>query len=141
MPFPNPANKGANSGVQAVTTNDYSSLASFLAGGEKAQRVSKRDPHGEAVRLAGKMYGNREYVPAYECFKPAHDKVVGDMQRVLARNVEFEANKLSQKQHIPLAVAKERVQNIRAHAQQVMNQFDRLMHDLESKPLVRAYIK
>ena len=78
---------------------------------------------------------------AYECFKPAYDKVVGDMQRVLARNVEFEANKLAQRQHVPIAVAKERVQNIRAHAQQVIDQFDRLLHDLESKPLVRAYIK
>ena len=87
------------------------------------------------------MYGNREYVPAYECFKPAYENVVSDMQRVLARNIEFEANKLAQKQHVPIAVAKERIQNIRAHAQQVMDQFDRLMHDLESKPLVRAYIK
>ena len=87
------------------------------------------------------MYGNREFVSAYECFKPAYEKVVGDMQRVLARNIEFEANKLAQKQRVPIAAAKERVQNIRAHAQQVMDQFDRLMRDLESKPLVRAYIK
>jgi hypothetical protein len=33
------------------------------------------------------------------------------------------------------------VQNIRAHAQQVLDQFDRLLRDLESKPLVRAFIK
>jgi hypothetical protein len=141
MPLPNPAKKGANSGVQAVTTYDYSSLASFLAGGEKAQRVSKRDPHSEAVRLAGEMFANREYVAAYECFKPAYASVVSDMQRVLARNSEFEANKLAQKQRVPIAVAKERIQNIRSHAQQVMDQFDRLLNDLESKPLVRAYIK
>src|SRR6476469_9720341 len=131
MPTHNPANKGAKSGVQAVTTNDFTSLASFLAGGEKTQRVFKRDPHGEAVRTAAELYGNREYVAAYECFKPAYDKVVGDMQRVLARNLDFEVNKLAQRQGISASAAKERVQNIRAHAQQVMDQFDRLLRDLE----------
>ena len=113
----------------------------FFRGARAAQRVFKKDPNGEAVRTTAELYGNREYVAAYECFKPAYDKVVGDMQRVLARNMEFEANKLAQKQHVSIAVAKERVQNIRAHAQQVIDQFDRLMRDLESKPLVRAYIK
>ena len=141
MPKPSPANSDAKSSGQAVTKNDYLALAGFLLGGESTQRVFKRDPNGEAVRDTAGLYGNREYVAAYERFKPAYDRIVSDMQRVLARNVEFEANKLAQKQHVPITVAKERVQNIRAHAQQVMDQFDRLMRDLESKPLVRAYIK
>ncbi len=141
MPQPNPANKAAKSGAQAVTKNDYLALATFLAGGESVQRVYKRDPNGEAVRTAGEMYGNREFVPAYECFKPAYEKVVSDMQRVLARNVEFEANKLARQLRKPLVVAKENVQNIRAHAQQVIDQFDMLLRDLESKPLVRHHIK
>ena len=140
MPKPNQANNEAKSGDKAVTKNDYLALAGFLQGSEM-QRVFKKDPNGEAVRTTAELYGNREYVAAYDSFKPAHDRVVSDMQRVLARNVEFEANKLAQKQHVPIAVAKERIQNIRAHAQQVIDQFDRLMHDLESKPLVRAYIK
>jgi hypothetical protein len=141
MPAHNPGNKGAKSGGSVVTTNDYSSLAGFLAGGESSQRVYKKDPNGEAVRTTAELYGNREYVAAYECFKPAYERVVSDMQRVLARNIEFEANKLAQKQRVPIAAAKERIQNIRSHAQQVMDQFDRLLKDLESKPLVRAYIK
>ncbi len=141
MPQSNSSNQAAKSGSPTVTKNDYLSLAGFLRGGESTQRVSKRDPNSEAVRTTADLYGNREYVPAYECFKPAYEKVVGDMQRVLARNVEFEANKLAQRQHVPIAVAKERVQNIRAHAQQVIDQFDRLLRDLESKPLVRAHIK
>lgn len=141
MPTPNPENKGVKTGVQAVTKNDYSSLANYLSGGEKVQRALKRDPHSDAVRLTGEMFGNREYVAAYECFKPAYDKVVSDMQRVLARNIQFEANSLARKQQVSLAVAKERIQNIRSHAQQVMDQFERLMRDLESKPLVRAFIK
>ncbi len=141
MPPPNSDNKGTKSGVQAITTNDYLALAGFLQGGESSQRVYKKDPNGEAVRAAAEHYGNREYVAAYESFKPAYDKVVSDLQRVLARNVEFEANKLAQNQRVPITVAKERVQNKRSHAQQVIDQFDRLMRDLESKPLVRAYIK
>src|SRR4051812_3762012 len=141
MPKPNQANSGAKPGGQAVTKNDYLSLAGFLQGGESAQRVYKKDPNGAAVHSTAGLYEKREYVAAYECFKPAYERVVSDMQRVLARNIEFEANKLAQKQHVPIAAAKERVQNIRSHAQQVMDQFDRLMQDLESKPLVRAYIK
>src|SRR6476469_4698910 len=141
MPKPNQSTSEAKSGDKAVTKNDYLSLAGFLLGGESTQRVFKRDPNGEAVRTTAELYGNREYVAAYETFKPAYENVVGDMQRVLARNVEFEANKLAQRQHVPISVAKERVQNIRGHAQQVMDQFDRLMRDLENKPLVRAYIK
>jgi hypothetical protein len=141
MPKPNQANNEAKSGGKAVTKNDYLALAGFLQGGESAQRVFKKDPNGEAVQTTAELYGNREYVAAYESFKPAHDRVVNDMQRVLARNVEFEANKLAQRQHVSIPVAKERIQNIRAHAQQVIDQFDRLMHDLAGKPLVRAHIK
>jgi hypothetical protein len=141
MPLPYSAHNAAKPGGQAVTKNDYLALAGFLLGSESTQRVYKRDPNGEAVRATAELYGKREYVPAYERFKPAYEKVVSDMQRVLARNVEFEANKLAQKQHVSLGVAKERVQNIRGHAQQVIDQFDRLLRDLESKPLVRAYIK
>src|SRR3954466_5276145 len=141
MPKPNQANNGAKSGGQLVTKNDYLSLAGFLQGGENTQRVYKKDPNGAAVHSTAELYGNREYVAAYECFKPAYERVVSDMQRILARNIEFEANKLAQKQHVPIAAAKERVQNIRAHAQQVVDHFDWLMRDLESKPLVRAFIK
>jgi len=141
MPQPNSAHNAAKPGGQAVTKNDYLALAGFLQGSESAQRVYKRDPNGEAVRTTAELYGNREYVAAYERFKPAYERVVGDMERVLARNVEFEANKLAQKQRVSLAIAKERVQNVRGHAQQVIDQFDRLLHNLESKPLVRAYIK
>jgi hypothetical protein len=141
MPKQTSANNEAKSAGKAVTKNDYLSLAGFLQGGESRQRVFKKDPNGDAVHTTAELYGTREYVSAYESFKPAYEGVVSDMQRVLARNIEFEANKLAQRQHVPIAVAKERVQNIRAHAQQVIDQFDRLMRDLESKPLVRAYIK
>ena len=141
MPKPNQANNESQAGGKVVTKNDYLALAGFLEGSESAQRVFKKDPNGEAVQTTAELYGNREYVAAYESFKPAHERVVSDMQRVLARNVEFEANKLAQRQHVPIAVAKERVQNIRAHAQQVIDQFDRLLDDLERKPLVRAFIK
>jgi hypothetical protein len=141
MPKPGPTNHISTPGDKAVTKNDYLALAGFLQGGENAQRVYKKDPNGEAVRTTAELYGNREYVAAYECFKPAYDKVVGDLQRVLARNVEFEANSLARRQQVSLAVAKERIQNIRAHAQQVMAQFEKLMHDLAGKPLVRAHLK
>jgi hypothetical protein len=141
MPKPSPIKSEGSPNDKAVTQNDYLSLAGFLLSGETAQRMMKRDPSGEAVKETAELYGNREYVPAYECFKLAYEKVVGDMQRVLARNVEFEANKFAQRQRVSISVAKERVQNIRAHAQQVMDQFDRLLRDLESKPLVRAFIR
>jgi hypothetical protein len=141
MPKPSSANSDPKSVGRAVTKNDYLSLAGFLQGGEITQRAFKKDPNGEAVRKTAELYANRGYVSAFECFKPVYDNVVADMQRVLARNAEFEANKLAQRQHVPIAVAKERIQNMRAHAQQLIDQFDRLLHDLESKPLVRAYIK
>jgi hypothetical protein len=141
MANPKSANSEVKVSDKAVVKNDYLSLANFLLGGENGQRTFKRDPSGEAAKATAELYGNREYVAAYECFKPAYDKVAADMQRVLARGVDFEANKLAQRQNVSLTVAKERVQNIRAHAQQVLDQFNRLLSDLESKPLVRAFIK
>src|SRR3954465_14425038 len=98
MPKPNHANSDAKLGDKAVTKNDFLSLAGFLLGGESTQRVYKRDPNSEAVRTTAQFYAKREYVAAYECFKPAYERVVNDMQRILARNIEFEANKLAQKQ-------------------------------------------
>jgi hypothetical protein len=138
MPQPSPGNKV---GVQAVTKNDFLALATLLTGRDSIQRVQKKDPHSEAVRTTAQMYGNREYVAAYECFKPVYDKVVADMQRVLARNLEFEANKVATQQRMPLAAAKEHVQKMKVYAQQLTDQFDRLRQDLENKPLVRAYLK
>jgi len=124
-----------------VTKNEYDFLASLLGGKENAPRVQKKNPHSEALYTTGQFYENREYVAAYECFKPVYDRVVADMQRILARNVEFEANKLAKSIQKPLAVAKERVLNIRSHAQQVVDQLNRLLEDLQSKPLVRHHIK
>lgn len=138
---PSSAHKAAQSIVQPVTRSEYDFLATLLEGKENIQRIQKKDPHGEALRTTGQMYENREYVAAYECFKPAYDKVVADMQRILARNVEFEANKLARMQQKPLALAKEKILSTRAHAQQVIDQFDRLLNDLQSKPLVRHHIK
>lgn len=141
MPQPDRVQKAVKSNVQAITKNDYQSLVSFLEGREGAQRVQKKVPHAEAVRKAGEMYVRREYVSAYETFKPTFDKIVSDMQRILARNTEFAANKLAQEQRKPLAAAKENILQMKAHAQQVMDQFNRLLQDLESKPLVRVHLK
>jgi hypothetical protein len=124
-----------------VTKNEYDFLASLLGGKENSPRVLKKNPQSDALSTTGQLYENREYVAAYECFKPVYDRVVADMQRVLARNVEFEANKLAKSLGKPLPAAKERVLNIRSHAQQVLEQFERLLSDLESKPLVRHHIK
>src|SRR4051794_39110217 len=109
MPKPGATNNEAKSGARAVTKNDYLALAGFLQGGEGRQRVFKKDPNGEAVQTTAELYGNREYVAAYECFMPAYESVVSDMQRVLARGLDFEANKLAQRQNVSLSVAKERV--------------------------------
>jgi hypothetical protein len=141
MANPKPANSELKISDKPVAKNDYLSLANFLLGGENSQRVFKKDPNGEAVKATAELYGTREYVAAYKCFKPAYDNVATDMQRVLARGIDFEANKLAKRQNVSLTIAKERVQNIRAHAQQVLDQFNRLLSDLESKPLVRAFIK
>ena len=105
------------------------------------QRGHKREPQGEAIRTAGELYEDREYVSAYETFKPIYDRIVTDMQRVLARNLELEAKKLAAQQGKSLAVAKENVQQMRAHAQQLADQFEKLRLDLENKPLVRLHIK
>ena len=70
------------------------SLGNFLEGRTKVQRVYKKESHSAALRKAGELYESRDYVSAYESFKQVYDKVVSDMQRVLARNLEFEANKL-----------------------------------------------
>ncbi len=129
------------SDVQAVTQTDYIALASLLEGRESVQRVQKRDPQAEALRTAGERYTKREYVPAYELLKPAYEKLVADMQRVLARNLDFEANKLATQQRKPLAVAKENVKAMKAHAQQAIDQFNRLLQDLENKALVRAFLR
>lgn len=123
-----------------MTKESYLSLASLLEGNVRNPFARKKNPHGEALRSAAAMYQRREYVAAYECLKPAYEKVVADMQRILARNLEFEANKLVKEQHKPLAAAKETVQKMKVYAQQVIDQFDGLLRDLESKPLVRSYL-
>jgi hypothetical protein len=133
--------KHATTSAKPVTTADYHSLATFLRNRAKHQRVQKRDPNGEAVQTAADHYEDREYVAAYESFKPAYDRVITDMQRVLARNPEIEAKKLALQQAKSLAAAKENVQQMRAHAQQIIDQFEKLRHDLEAKPLVRLHIK
>lgn len=127
--------------TQAVSKESYLSLAIQLGGRDSAARVLKKDPYGDALRAAGEFYGNREYVLAYECFKPLHDKAAADMQRVLARNVDFEVSRIAKEQRKSLAAAKEAVQNIRVHAQQVLDQFTRLMQDIEKKALVRAHLQ
>ncbi|HVT28646.1 MAG TPA: hypothetical protein VHE81_11585 [Lacipirellulaceae bacterium] len=129
------------SNVPAVTSNDYIALAGLLQGRGSVQRVQKKDPLVEGLRASGEFYANREFVSAYECLKPAHDKVVAAMQRLLARNLDFEVNKLARQQHLSHAAAKESVQATKAHAQQVIDGLNRLLHDLESKPLVRAHVR
>jgi hypothetical protein len=141
MPQSDSIRKEDKSGALIVSKVDFLSLAKFLEGKHGIQRVHKKDSHGEALREAGELVGSREYVAAYECFMPVYAKVVADMQRVLSRNSEFEAGKLAREQQKPLSVAKENIQNRRAHAQQVIDEFDRLRRDLESKPLVRLHLK
>ncbi len=130
-----------DSTAKAITKSDYLSLATFLRSRAKHQRVQKRDPNGEAVQTAADHYEHREFVAAYESFRPAYDRVVTDMQRVLARNAEIEAKKLAAQQSKSLAVAKDNVQQMRSHAQQIIDHFEKLRQDLESKPLVRLHIK
>jgi hypothetical protein len=123
-----------------VTKNDYTTLANFLTGRDSS-RILKREPHSETLRTAAEYYGNRAYIAAYESVKPVYDQVVANMQRVLARNLDFEANKLAREQRKPVAAARENVLQMRAHAQQVIDQFERLLQDLQSKPLVRHHIR
>ncbi len=127
--------------AKPIAAADYFALATFLQRREQMQRGHKRDTHSEAVRTAGELYHNRDYVAAYESFKPVYDRISTDMQRVLARNIEIEAKKMAAEQGKSLAVAKENVQQMRAHAQQLSDQFERLRQELESKPLVRLHIK
>jgi hypothetical protein len=141
MPKPDSAGPGSKVGVQAVTKNDYLFLASLLSGRDSMQRVSKKEPRGETLRACGEMYENREYVAAYEGFKPVYDKIVADMQRVLARNLDFEANKVAKERQIAVSAARENVQKIKTHAQTTIDQVERLRRDLEQKPLVRLYLK
>jgi hypothetical protein len=141
MSKPNSASPASKIGVQAVTKNDYLFLASLLSGRESLQRVGKKEPRGAVLRTCSEMYENREYVAAYESFKPAYEKIVADMQRILARNVDYEANKVAKERQVPLAAAREHVQKIKAHAQETIDQVERLRRDLESKPLVRMHIK
>jgi hypothetical protein len=140
MQQPPPSHKGVTAGSKPVTTDDYRFLASLLEG-RGLQRIQKKDPSGQALRAAGQMYDDREYAAAYDCFKPVYDKIAADMQRVLTRNLEFEANKLAKERQMPLAAAKENVQKMKTYAQQVIDQLDRLLRDLESKPLVRMHLK
>jgi hypothetical protein len=135
------ANRDANAIAKPIAAADYFALAAFLQKREQIQRGHKRDPHSEAVRSAGELYQSKDYVRAYETFKPVYDRVATDMQRVLARNVELEAKKMAAQQGKSLAVAKENVVQMRAHAQQLADQFEKLRQDLESKPLVRLHIK
>jgi hypothetical protein len=141
MPQPRSVQQEIKPGAPAVTKDNYQTLAAFLEGSQRIQRVHKKEPHAEALRKAGALYGNREYVSAYESFKPLCERVVSDMQRVLARNLDFEANKVAKEQRKPLAAAKEIVQRMKIHAQEVIDQFNRLLQDLESKPLVRAHLR
>ena len=131
----------AKSSVPIVSKADYVSLGNFLEGRTKVQRVYKKESHSAALRKAGELYESRDYVSAYESFKQVYDKVASDMQRVLARNLEFEANKLARELQKPVSVAKTNIQSMRAHAQQIIDEFDRLRRDLENKPLVRAHLK
>jgi hypothetical protein len=135
------SNKPGIPGTQAVSDKDYLALAGFVDAKDTGQRIKKTEPHGKALRTAGEMYRKRDYVAAYQRLKPVYDKVVSDMQRVLARNPDFEANKLAKEMRISLAAAKDNLQKMKAHAQQVIDQFDKLLRDLESKPIVRHYLK
>ncbi len=141
MPQPNPAPKSAKLNASAVSKADYLGLAALREGKDSMQRVHKKESVGPALRSAGEFYESREFVAAYEHFKPAYDKVVSDMQRVLARNIEFEANKLARELQKPLAIAKQQVLTMKADAQKVIDQCERLRHDLETKPLVRHHLK
>ena len=141
MPQPRSTPNAGPPGNSPVSKDSYFGLANVVEGKDKIQRMQKKEVRSEALRNAGELYENREYVAAYECFKPVYDKITADMQRVLARNIEFEANKLAREQRKPIAAAKENVQRMRVDAQSVIDQFDRLLRDLESKALVRMHLK
>jgi hypothetical protein len=69
-----------------VTKKDFLALAASLGGRESVQRVLKKDAFTQALSAAGELYESREFVAAYERFQPVYEKVVADLQRVLARN-------------------------------------------------------
>lgn len=135
------ADTTAKSDNPPVRSSEYATLASVLERKDSAERVLKKDPHGETLRAAGELYANREYVAAYEAFRPVYDKLGADLERILTRNVEFEANKLASKQRMPLAMAKSKIEGLRAHSQQILDELTRLLRDLEAKPLVRLHLK
>jgi hypothetical protein len=135
------SNEAGTAVTGPVTKKDFLTLAASLGGRESVQRVLKKDAFTQSLSTAGDLYESREFVAAYERFQSVYDKVVADMQRVLARNAEFEANKVAKEQGKSLTAAKEYVQRMKTHAQQVVDQFDRLLHDLKSKPLVRMHLK
>jgi hypothetical protein len=127
--------------AQPVAKRDYLNLAALLGGRESLNRVQKKDSFTKALSNAGEQYEKREFVDAYESLQPVYDKVIADMQRVLARNAEFEANKVAKEQRKTLSAAKEYVQKMKSHAQDVIDHFDRLRQDLLRKPLVRMHLK
>lgn len=124
-----------------LTKDSFLSLATLLESNTRNPYARKKNSQAEALREAGERFGRLEYVAAYKLFKPTHEKVVTDLQRLLARNPDFEANKLVKEQQKPLAVAKSTVQKMRAHAQELINQFDDLLKQLEMKPIVRTYLE
>ena len=73
--------KPVKSDAQAVTKEDYLSLAGLLEGERAFNGFIRKSLTAKRCAQAGAMYENREYVSAYECFKPVYDKVVSDMQR------------------------------------------------------------
>lgn len=125
----------------AITKESYLSLAAQVEGNARNPMAMKKNALGEALRVAGELYGQREFVEAYQCLKPTHEKVVTDMQRVLARSPEAAANKLATEQRKPIAAAREAVEKMRLSAKQVIDGFDKLLRDLESKPAVRVFVK
>jgi hypothetical protein len=138
---PSVSSSATGAATLPVSKRDFEALAALLGGRESVNRVLKKDSFNQALSQAGELYENREFIQAYERFHPVYEKVVADMQRVLARNAEFEANKVAKEQRKPLAAAKEYVERMKLNAQQVLDQFDRLLRDLKSKPLVRMHLK
>jgi hypothetical protein len=138
---PHAAGKTATAGAAPVTKNDFLLLAALLGGKDNLHRGQRQDFYTKALNAAGELYEKREFVSAYESFQPVYDRIIADMQRVLARNAEFEANKVAKEQRKPLAAAKEYVQKMKSNAQQVVNQLERLLLELKSKPLVRMHLK
>jgi len=126
--------------AQAVTKKDYLSLAAVFAERELFQQIHKEHSLGCALRAAAVQYEQRDYVSAYELFKPVYNRVMADVQRTLARDPNLEAAKLAKQRRHTLAVSKEKVRRSRANAQQLKDRFERLFQDLLSKSPVQAHI-